>query len=217
MPAAPPLDGLDRLIAICRQHGLPAEFSPPLSIAPGAGEQVFGQPFDPILAALYQRTGGAELGTFSLFRPDRDPEEGLFPMNESFKRENEEPFRSAHLFAKETGFSYYLGTVPALADAQGLQPVIYIPYYPGETSGIPIASNLDRFFDIYSRYLELMVADEDYVDTGTPGVTFPWGIPHLVAQDSPLVALIRAGRFVPLMNDYRGARKWVTDVLSTLM
>jgi hypothetical protein len=217
MPAVPQLPNLNRLIATCRQHGLPMELSPPLDTAPKAGEQIFGQPFDPMLAALYQRTGGAELGTFSLFRPDRDPEEGLFPKNESFKRDGEEPFRSVHLFAKETGFSYYLGTVPDLADAQGLQPVVYIAFYPVEVYGVPIASNLDRFFDTYSRYLELMVVDEDYLDSGTPGVTFPWGIPDLVAQDSPLVALIRAGRFVPLMNDYRGAREWVTDVLSTLM
>ena len=149
-----------------------------------------------------------------MFRPDRDPEEGLFPENESFRRDGKEPFRSTHLFAKETGFSYYVGTVPALADAQGIQPVVFIAFYPVEVYGIPIASNLDRFFDIYSRYLELMVVDNDYVETGTPTVTFPWHMADLVAQDSALVALIRGGRSAPLLNDYHGAQKWVSTVLS---
>ena len=167
-----------------------------------------------MLAALYQRVGGGDLGTFFLLRPDHDPDYGLFPENESFKRDGEEPFRSTHLFARKPGFSYFLGTVPALADSAGLQPIVFIAFYPVEVYGIPIASNLDRFFDLYARYLELMVVDDEYVETGHPGIAFPWSIAHLVAQDRPLIELIRAGRFTPLLNDYWGAKDWVSDVLS---
>jgi hypothetical protein len=214
MPNVLQLPGLDRVINVCHQHDLPLELSPPLSSAPNAGDQILGQPFDPLLAALYRRMGGAVLGTFSLFRPDRDPERGLFSENESLRRGDKEPFRSTHLFAKETGFSYFLGTVPAVANAQSFQPVVYIVFYPGELYGIPIASNLDRFFDIYARYLELMVVDDDYVETGTPGVTFPWDVAHLIAQDGALIELIRTGRFNALVANDREAQEWVSTVLS---
>lgn len=210
-----PLPGFERLVTICRQHALPAELFPPLASAPGREELLlFGQPVDPLLAALYQRMGGGSLGKLSLLRPDREWD-GLVPWNEQLRRDDTSPFPSTLVFGQKTGFSYYVATVPALADAQGFQPVVYIPHYPGETSCIPVASNLDRFFDTYSRYLELMVADAEYVATGSPETTFPWDIAHLVAQDSPLLALIRAGRFATLLNDDREARKWMNTLLGT--
>jgi hypothetical protein len=150
MPATPPLPGFERLIKICHQHKLPLELSSPLSTAPKGGELIFDQAFDPQLATLYQRTGEATLGSFTLLPPHHE-HQGLLAINEHFKRDGEEPFRSTLVFGQKTGFSYYLGTVPMLADAQGLQPVIYIPYYPGERSGMPIASSVDRFFDTYSQ------------------------------------------------------------------
>jgi hypothetical protein len=208
-----PLPGFERLVTICRQHSLPVELSPPLASAPTAGELLFGQPVDPLLTALYQRMGGATLGRLSLLRPDMEWD-GLVPWNEQLKRDDRAPFRSTLVFGQKTGFSYYVGTVPALADAQGLQPVVYIPYYPGETSSIPVASNLDRFFDTYSRYLELLVVDAEYVETGSPQVTFPWDIAHLVAQDRSLLALIRAGRFASLLNDDHEAREWMSTLLN---
>ena len=216
MPATPPLPNLDRVITLCRRHRLPLELLPPLSTAPRAGELIFAQPLDPMLAALYQRVGGGDLGTFSLLRPDHDPDYGLFRRNQRFKRDGEEPFRSTHLFAKETGFSYYLGTVPALADSAGFQPIVFIAFYPVEVYGAPIASNLDRFFDLYARYLELIVVDDEYVATGIPGIGFPWEMARLVAQDRPLIELMRAGRFNHLLNGHHDAESWVSDVLGML-
>lgn len=215
MSTVPDLPGLERLLTTCRQHGLPLELTPPLANAPKAGDGFFGQPLDPMLGALYQRMGEAALGNLSLFRPDREPH-GLFRENERLKRDGEEPFRSTLLFGKKTGFSYFLGSVPGLADTNGLQPIVYIALYAAEIYGVPIASNLDRLFDLYSRYLELMVVDNEYLETGHPEITFPWGMAQQVAQDSPLVAQIRAGRFTHLQNGHRDARQWVTAVLSTL-
>ncbi len=202
MPATSPLPGFDRLLTVCRQHNLPLELSPPLPTAPRPGELLFGQPLDPLLAAVYQRTGSATLGKLSLYTPP------------SFQLESEALFRSLLLFGKKIGFSYYLGVVPALASAEGFQPVVYATYYPGEVSAVPIASTVDRFFDTYSRYLELMVTDAAYSETGAAEFHFPWDVQKVIAQDEPLLTLIRAGRFSHLMEEDEGASDWVRELLS---
>jgi hypothetical protein len=111
--------------------------------------------------------------------------------------------------------SYYFGTVPGLANSEGLQPVVYASHYPGEVSAVPIASNVDRFFDTYSRYLDLMVVDAEYVETGIPELSFPWSVPQLIARDAPLMALVREGRFSHLVNNDEGTQGWVAQLLST--
>jgi hypothetical protein len=213
MPDNTPLPGLERLIATCRRFGFPVELHPPLASAPRPGAQFFGQPVDPLLIALYQRMSFASLGRLSLLRPDLESD-GLISWNEKVKQDDLEPFRSTLLFAKEIGFSYYYGTVPALATAEGLQPIVYASTYSGEMSAVPVASNLDRFFDVYSRFLELMVVDAGYVETGVAEVHFPWSISHLIAQDEPLMALTRTERFSHLFQHDAGAQDWVAEVLS---
>ncbi len=214
MRAVPSLPGLARLIETCNQHNLPLELSPPLPNAPQPGEMLFGQPLDPLLAAAYQSLGGATIGELTLYRPDMG-HDGLIPRNEYFKRDGEEPFRSILVFGKKTGFSYFYGTVPALANDQGLQPVVYATYYALEVSAIPIASTVDRFFDTYSRYLELMVVDPGYVEHGVTELQFPWGVPQLIAEDKPLMNLASEGRFSHLIVHDEGARDWMTQLLST--
>ena len=209
-----PLPGFERLIATCRQYALTLEVSPPLASAPKPGSQLFGRPVDPLLVTLYQRVGDATLGRFSLLRPDT-AWDGLIPWNEKAKQDDTEPFRSILLFGQEQGFAYYYGAVPALADATGLQPIVFAKHYPGEFSAVPIASNLDRFFDTYSRYLELMVVDAGYLDTGVTELQFPWGVPKLIAADTALLALAREGRFSHLISHDEGARDWVAEILST--
>ncbi len=148
-----------------------------------------------------------------MFRPDREGD-GLFKNNARFKRDNEEPFHSILLFAREDGFSYFYATVPGLADAQGIQPIVHTSYYPGEYGAVPIASSLDRFFDAYSRYLELMVVDAGYVDTGVSEISFPWSVPKLIAEDTALMKLIREGRFSHLICDDDEVQDWITKLLS---
>ncbi|HVG60769.1 MAG TPA: hypothetical protein VNA24_19585 [Hyalangium sp.] len=46
-----------------------------------------------------------------------------------------------------------------------------------------MSSSVDRFFDTYSRYLEVMVVDLEYLYSQVPEITFPWGVPHLIARD----------------------------------
>ncbi|HLM42573.1 MAG TPA: hypothetical protein VK458_01845 [Myxococcaceae bacterium] len=63
--------------------------------------------------------------------------------------------------------AYHYATVPCLADARGLQPVVKVDMHE-EPYAVPLASNVDRFFDTYSRYLEVLVAEPDYEELGPP-------------------------------------------------
>jgi len=139
----------------------------------------------------------------------------LIPWNQRLREDTSAVhFHSCHVFGQQTGFSLYFGTVPRLADTRGHQPVVYIPAHSGEQFAIPIASSVDRFFDLYSRYVERMVVDFEYIHTGLPELVFPWSIPELVATDAPLIAQVRAGRFDLLMNNEEGAHEWIRALLS---
>ncbi len=162
-----------------------------------------------MLATVYQRLGSAKFGDFFLHSPDKN-EYGLFKMNELNR--DEEPFRSCIEFGKTPSLAYYFATVPRLADAQGRQPVLYIDNHD-ERVVLPVASNVDRFFDTYSRYLEVLVQSPDYEPDLFSAVVFPWGVPGLVSRDTPLVELLAAGRFEGLMTTAPEEREWAGKVL----
>lgn len=208
-----PLSGLDRLRSVCRQHALPLRLAPPMASAPKQGEAIFGEPLDPQLASMYQVLGGAELGPISIYRPDSEWD-GLIPWNVELREYHSILFQASHIFARETGFALYYATVPRLAGSQGLQPVIYIQAmeFP---SAVPVASSVDRFFDTYSRYLELMVVDPEYIASGNPAAVFPWSVKELIAGDEPLMAQVRAGRFDFLTQEDEEAHRWVEQLCAT--
>jgi hypothetical protein len=186
------------------------KLSPPRDSAPKQGELVFGEPFDPQLAATYQRLGAAEFGPLTLYGmgPER---EGLVPRNEWLRSHDSAQFRSSHVFGWETGFAYYYGTVPRLADAHGLQPVIYIDDYEAKYA-VPVASSVDQFFDLYSHYLELMAADPEYLHTGITRINFPWSMAQTVARDESLMRQVLAGRFDFLTNNEPDAQEWIQQL-----
>lgn len=210
MPPDSSLPGLDRLVAVCARHALTMELASVLASAPQQGERVFGEPFDPQLAAVYQRLGAGEFGLFNLLGPHSE-EDGLIPQNQWLKERDHVQFRSSLVFGWKPGFAYYYGTVPSLADIAGLQPVIFIDAME-ELFAIPIASSVDRFFHLYSRYLEFMVVDPDYVDTGIPDVQFPWDMAPQVVQDEPLIEQVRAGQFDFLIGNHRDALRWLQEL-----
>ncbi|HEX8704946.1 MAG TPA: hypothetical protein VF815_39300 [Myxococcaceae bacterium] len=210
MLTSPSLPGLDQLIAICQQHSLPCELAPPLALASELKEFISGEALDPQLVGMYQRIGGAELSRLSIYRPDLEWD-GLIPWNMELRRGGFTPFLASLTFASETGFSYYYATVPGLADSRGVQPVVHVDGY--EFHAVPVASSVDRFFDTYSRYLELMVVDPEYIYSTVPEVTFPWGVPQLIARDEPLMELIRAGRFDFLTRDNEEGHRWTQRLL----
>ncbi len=202
-----PLPGFQRLMAVCQRHTLPLRVSPALASAPKEGERIFGEPLDPQLAAVYQQIGEAQFGPFALYRPG-DEWMDLIPWNTRLKEQGVVHYDASLIFAQETGFPIYLGTVPRLADPQGFQPVVYIH---GSVSqyAIPLASRVDRFFDLCSSYLELMAVDPEYLESGNPSVVFPWDMLPQIVQDEALVAQVREGRFDFLANDQPDALGWL--------
>ena len=110
--------------------------------------------------------------------------------------------------------AYHYATVPCLADARGLQPVVKVDMHE-EPYAVPLASNVDRFFDTYSRYLEVLVAEPDYEELGPAVRTFPWQVPELITRDKPLVELLQAGRFDFLMPKDEEDRSWVARLLGS--
>jgi hypothetical protein len=113
------------------------------------------------------------------------------------------------------GEVYTYATVPSLADEWGRQPVVEVNTY--ELDGLhvlPVASNVDRFFDNYSRYLEAVVASPRYQEAGENDLHFPWHMGELLARDERLVELLRAGRFEPLMKNVdEQERQWAAKVM----
>lgn len=210
MPASPYLPGLDRFIAICRQHSLTLELSPPLASVPSPGELILGEPFDPQLAAIYQRLGSADLGPLTLYAPHFE-EGGLLRENEWLRQYGHVHTSSTLVFGKETGFAYYHGAVPHLANSQGLQPVVFISNYE-EKYAAPVASSVDRFFYLYSQYLELLVADPGYGQDGAILPTFPWDMTHLITRDEPLMEHVLARRFDFLADNEPDALEWLEQL-----
>jgi hypothetical protein len=209
VPTETNVPGLSRLISGCQRHSFPLKLSPPPSLPFKQGELVLGTPLDPQLAAVYQRLGAAEFGELALYSPTSE-EKGLVATNELLRKYDSPEIQSSLIFGWEPGFALYYGTVPQLADSQGVQPVVHINGY--EAYAVPVASSVDRFFDAYSRYLELVAVDPEYLHHGVTIVNFPWAMTALIAQDEPLMELVRAGRFDFLTNNFRDAVQWIQEL-----
>jgi hypothetical protein len=224
------LPGLSRLLEVVRKHGVPVETLPAGRSPPQAGEKLCGMPVDPLLAAAFARYGKLVLGSTGTQQPlltrcddevnglllDNEEWQGCFP-HDSWP----EHFRAVMLFGSEMLYRY--ATVPELANPEGVQPVIRVDPYE-DIHALPVASDLDRFFDTYSRYVEIMVEEPDYRSTGVAWVRFPYNVPELFARDRPLVAMIKQGRFDRWMYesdktgrlnavDHEVTRSWVNEVL----
>lgn len=217
MTAEIPLPGLDRLMEVYRKHGLPLKILPPGRTPPSAGELVAGYPFDPVLAAVYRRLGRADFGfvdefggEFFLDQVD-DQLNGIVLRTEGF-RDEEEPWRSSVFFGNIPGLAYYYAVVPKLADERGRQPVIYIDSYMNYI--LPIASNVDRFFDALSHYIDMLMVDQGILFDGMRGIQFPGSVPELIARDRRLVEMIVTGRFDFIMNLGEEFQDWLARVKS---
>jgi hypothetical protein len=180
-----------------------------------------GLPFDPVLASVYARLGHAAFATkvmgWVLDRSDDQVhtlEESNTWWRENYWKELGEP---VIVFGGST-FTY--ATVPGLADASGRQPVVHLDTYEFDPYVMPVASNVDRFFDSYSRYLEKLVADPYYKESGEADLTFPWDATEFLARDERLVELMRARRFDALMKNTKerdATRRWFENVAGVPM
>jgi hypothetical protein len=213
MKSADELPGLERLMEVCRRKGHPLKREPPLVPAPVAGRSVVGLPFDTLLAAVHARVGSLWVRDGFFLLPGRDGQRpDLTGVNERWRRNWPEPFRSLLVFAQDDRMAYFYATVPGLADARGAQPVVWVDVYE-EPYALPVASDIDRFLEAYARYLELPELPSEYEEGGLPARLFPRDVPELLARDGPLVQLLRAGRFDSLMERDAEAREWGAKVL----
>ncbi len=178
---------------------------------------------DPLLATVYKRIGRLAFrhDFFSIARFD-DQVNGLRYLNDLHLPRWPEPWHSLLVFGKEDALAYFFATVPLLSDTQGIQPVVWVDSYE-DIYAIPVASSVDRFFDTFSRYLELIFQTPEYKDDTDVRPNFPWGTPELLRGDQKLVGLLREGRFDSLMySNERRARerthaeiqRWVGKVLA---
>lgn len=208
--------GLERLMDTCRRLDLHLRTEPPGRVSPAAGSLVAGLPLDPLLAGTYACLNRALFAReFYLLRVGDDVNE-LEKMN-AWWQENWQPQLALPLFifGGEPALAYYYATVPELVSEQGRQPVVFVDTYDLDGPyALPVASDVDRFFDTCSRYLEALRAHPDYEEYGSAALAFPWGVPEILARDERLVELVRAGRFTPLMKDTDEVRQWTARLLA---
>jgi hypothetical protein len=210
------LPGLERLLDVCQRLNLGLMRSPPAREPLKAGCLLEGLPLDPLLASVYARLGqvvfASKLMGLSLMQSNDD--EHRLEANNKWWRENywDRLGMPVIVFGGEV---YSYATVPSLADEWGRQPVVEVNTY--ELDGLhvlPVASNVDRFFDSYSRYLEAQVASPRYQEVGETDLLFPTHMGDLLARDERLVELMRSGRFEPMMKNLdEGERRWVAKVM----
>jgi hypothetical protein len=212
------LPGLERLLSVCQRLSLSVETSPPAREPLKAGSLLEGLPFDPVLASVYARLGHATFATelvgigWILERSD-DQVHGLGKENKWWREEWwQELGEPVIVFG---GDLYTYATVPRLADERGRQPVVRVDTYEYDPKVMPVASNVDRFFDHYSRYLEALVADPNYQEAGETNLFFPWDATDILMRDERLVELMRARRFDSLMKismTSKDVRRWFAKV-----
>lgn len=207
------LSGLERLLEVCRQIGLSTRLEPPISPALASGELVAGLPVDPVLAVVHERVGYLSIAEEFFLLPVKEEQSlAIARVNEDWRRDWVEPFRSLLVFAKEDRLAYYYATVPGLANESGLQPVVKVDVHE-DLYALPVASDMNRFFEVYSRYLEALVRAPDYEEDGSSALIFPWHVPEFIAQDRPLMEMLRAGCFDFLVEGNADAREWAEEVL----
>jgi hypothetical protein len=197
-----PMPGLDRLLLACEKYSVQAKIRKPWGGAPSAGSLLLGRPFDPMLAAFYSRLGGLHLDLDLFVEPCEEQVNGILMANEEIQPYWPEPFRSLLIFGCQEASAYRYATVPRLADAQGFQPVVEVDPYE-DFYALPIASNVDRFFDTYSRYLELIYETPELAEERGAWPVFPWDVPEIIAADRTLMGMIVEGRFDFLMFQER--------------
>ncbi|HEX8700263.1 MAG TPA: hypothetical protein VF815_15560 [Myxococcaceae bacterium] len=214
----PPLElpGLQRLVEVCGRLKLSLEMTPPAHVPLKAGALVEGLPFDPLLASVYAYAGFAAFATDVagiILHPLEDADRQLEDQNKRWvQRYREQLALPTFIFAGEPHMAYHYATVPTLADNRGYQTVVRVDVYE-EPFALPVASNVDHFFDAYSRYLEELIALPEGRERGVGLLTFPWDVPHLLGRDGRLVELIHRGHLDPLMPGAE-ARGWARRIVS---
>ncbi|NNB98167.1 hypothetical protein HI113_30145 [Corallococcus exiguus] len=164
-----------------------------------------------MLAGIYSRAGRATLGDIELYRPGSGPD-GVLDVNAWLRGRGQAPFPACVLFGQVSNLAYYYGVVPALADARGVQPVLYIDMQE-ELLVVPVASSVDQLFNQLARFMELLQGEPDFIPGRCSTTTFPFAAARLIAQDTALVEMMRTGRFDGLVTRDEESQRWMQQVL----
>ena len=207
------LPGLEHLISVCRSQSLRLRLEPPLDQALLPRGTLLGQAFDPILTATLSKFNGGWFHDWRVFSANH-----LEPLNEESRMNAEERLRQVVFYAGFDGLAYYLATVPSLADSNGIQPVMYLNMQEG-VEMLPIASSVDKAFDLYARYLTALLdrygsleAVDEAAEEGDLDFFFPRNLPHLVARDSKLVQMLERKQFDSFTAWDRSSTDWIALV-----
>lgn len=184
---------------------------PPAADAPRPGSTLLGAPIDPFLAGLYSRMGRATFGDIELYRPGSGPD-GILDVNTWLRGRGLVPVSSCVLFGQVANLAYYYGVAPGLADARGVQPVLYLDLQE-EPLVVPVASSVDWLFNQLARFMELLPKESDFIPGRCSTTTFPFAAAGLIAQDTALVDMMRAGRFDGLATRDAESQRWMQQVL----
>ena len=210
------LPGFEHLLEVCQRRAHPLKLEPPLPSGHVVERSVAGQSMDDQLAAVYGRTGYLWVkDEFYLFPARHERRPDLRRVNEQWRRDQVEPFGSLLVFAKDDRLAWCYATVPSLADERGRQPVVWVDIYEA-IYAVPVASDLDHFFDTYARYLEIGWEATGDGEGVFPLRAFPWSASAVIARDRALVERLRAGHFDFLMKANARAREWAEKLGGSL-
>jgi hypothetical protein len=155
--------GFEAFSERCRRWGIELEAEARRKRVPAS---VLGQPLEPTLRRLYAvhdgvswhpPAGGVELDIYPL-----TGDYALARQNDILRGYSDDhvpryPFEELLVFAQVGLRASHLATVPALADAEGRQPVVYLDVHE-DPWAVPIASSVDGAFALLARYIDRATA-----------------------------------------------------------
>ena len=171
---------------------------------------------DPLLASFYARCDGGLFGDLQIlgFGTER---QAIGAWNESLRESRQDihpQLASCIEYAKEAGAPHYLATVPSLANPEGVQPVVMLLQYV-DLSIYPIASSVDKVFDLWARFSDLRLGRYGRLDVYMIDVLdcHLWREHRLLAEDEELVRMLGSGSFDPLVGDETDREEWTQAVI----
>jgi hypothetical protein len=187
------LPGFDYLCTQCRRLGLTVELIPQNG-RPPVTEGVLGSTLDPYLKELLSRYNGGRIWNLYLYGGDSSPNE-LIRINRDLRliRDDLPELTELMVFGQTGNQATQLAVVPSLTDA-GYQPVVFLDLNE-EIVLVPVASNVDRSFELLASYLDLLDLRTGNIQEGEMDLIFPWDVTDLIARDKDLNELIKQRAF----------------------
>jgi hypothetical protein len=205
------LTEFDHLCEQCRRLGLTYKLIPQVGDPPNT-QPVLGSTLDPYLRVLLSRINGGQLWKLYLFGGEGSPNE-LIGINRDIRLISDDLPELVEfvLFGQIGNQATHLAVVPSLANADGYQPVVVLDLNE-DIKVVPVASNVDRCFELLARYLDLLVVRWGDVEEGEMNLLFPWDGQDLIARDEDLIKLINQGLFDKYAGVGSDSRKFLDQI-----